>query len=137
MEGDEIKPLIEGAEYLFTNEYEAALIEQKTGWSPADLASMVQVRVITMGPDGARIERRGAEPVQVSVPEEERKADPTGCWRCLPRRLPGRSSLGTHRRTLSTGWLAGCDLRHRDGRHPGVRTRPTAFPGTASSGVRR
>ena len=78
MEGDEIKPLIEGAEYLFTNEYEAALIEQKTGWSPADLASMVQVRVITMGPDGARIERRGAEPVQVSVPEEERKADPTG-----------------------------------------------------------
>jgi len=78
MEGDEIKPLIEGAEYLFTNEYEAALIEQKTGWTSADLASMVQVRVITLGPDGARIERRGVEPVQVSVPEEERKADPTG-----------------------------------------------------------
>jgi len=78
MEGDEIKPLIEGAQYLFTNEYEAALIEQKTGWSADDLAAMVQVRVITMGPDGARIERRGQAPVQVSVPEEERKADPTG-----------------------------------------------------------
>jgi len=78
MEGDEIKPLIEGAQYLFTNEYEAALIEQKTGWSSDDLAAMVQVRVITMGPDGARIERRGEAPVQVSVPEEERKADPTG-----------------------------------------------------------
>jgi len=78
MEGDEIKPLIEGAEYLFTNEYEAALIEQKTGWSAADIASMVNVRVITMGPDGARIERRGAEPVQVTVPEEESTADPTG-----------------------------------------------------------
>lgn len=78
MDGEEIKPLIEGAEYLFTNEYEAALIEQKTGWSGADLASMVAVRVITLGPDGARVERRGCEPVHVSVPEEERKADPTG-----------------------------------------------------------
>ena len=78
MDGEEITPLIEGAEYLFTNEYEAALIEQKTGWSSSDLASMVNVRIITMGPDGARIERRGDEPVQVTVPEEERKADPTG-----------------------------------------------------------
>lgn len=78
MEGDEIKPLIEGAEYLFTNEYEAALIEQKTGWTAADLAQMVNVRVTTLGPDGARIERRGEEPVRVHVPEEERKADPTG-----------------------------------------------------------
>ncbi len=78
MEGDEIKPLIEGAEYLFTNEYEAALIEQKTGWAAADLAQMVNVRVTTLGPDGARIERRGEEPVRVHVPEEERKADPTG-----------------------------------------------------------
>ena len=78
MEGDEIKPLIEGAEYLFTNEYESALIEQKTGWSAADLSAMVNVRVITLGPEGARIERRGADPVHVTVPEEERKADPTG-----------------------------------------------------------
>jgi adenosine kinase len=78
MDGEEITPLIEGAEYLFTNEYESALIEQKTGWSSSDLASMVNVRIITMGPDGARIERRGGEPVQVTVPEEERKADPTG-----------------------------------------------------------
>ncbi len=78
MDGDDIKPLIEGAEYLFTNEYEAALIEQKTGWTAADLAAMVNVRVITLGPDGARIERRGCEPVLVGVPDEESKADPTG-----------------------------------------------------------
>ena len=29
----EIRRLVDGAEYLFTNEYEAALIEAKTGWS--------------------------------------------------------------------------------------------------------
>ena len=78
MDGEEIKPLIEGALYLFTNEYESALIEQKTGWTPSDIASMVEVRVTTLGPAGARIERRGMDPVVVTVPEEERKADPTG-----------------------------------------------------------
>lgn len=78
MEGAEIKPLIEGAAYLFTNEYEAALIEQKTGWSSAEISSMVQTRVITMGPQGARVERRGEPVVHVQVAEEDRRADPTG-----------------------------------------------------------
>jgi adenosine kinase len=78
MEGDDIKPLIEGATYLFTNEYEAALIHQKTGWSAADIAAIVETRVTTLGAEGARIERRGEAPVVVAVPEEERKADPTG-----------------------------------------------------------
>lgn len=78
MDGDEIAPLIEGALYLFANEYESALIAQKTGMSAADIAGMVDVRITTLGPEGARIERRGMDPVVVTVPEEERKADPTG-----------------------------------------------------------
>jgi adenosine kinase len=78
MEGEEIRPLVEGATYLFTNEYESALIQQKTGWSAADLRAMVDIWVTTLGPGGSRVERRGQEPVQVSVPEEERRADPTG-----------------------------------------------------------
>jgi adenosine kinase len=78
MDGDEIKPLIEGAAYLFTNEYEAALIEQKTGWSSGDIAAIVETRVTTLGPEGARIERRGEAAVVVTCPEEDRKADPTG-----------------------------------------------------------
>jgi len=78
MDGDEIITLIEGATYLFANEYEAALIEQKTGWSSADIAGMVDTRVTTLGPDGARVERRGEASVTVKVAEEDRKADPTG-----------------------------------------------------------
>jgi adenosine kinase len=78
MDGEEIKPLIEGATYLFTNEYESALIEQKTGWTAADIAGMVETRVTTLGPEGARVERRGEAPVTVKVAEEDRKADPTG-----------------------------------------------------------
>jgi len=78
MEGAEIKPLIDGAAYLFTNEYEAALIEQKTGWSASDIAAIVETRVTTLGPDGAKVERRGEPVVTVTVPEEDRRADPTG-----------------------------------------------------------
>ena len=78
MEGQDVTPLVEGATYLFTNEYESALIEQKTGWKPADIAAMVETRVTTMGPDGARIERRGQDPVTIAVPREEAKVDPTG-----------------------------------------------------------
>lgn len=78
MEGDEITPLIEGAAFLFTNEYEAALIQQKTGWREADLADMVDVRITTLGPQGAKVERRGEVAVTVKVAEEDRRADPTG-----------------------------------------------------------
>ena len=78
MSGEEVKPLIEGAQYLFTNEYESALIEQKTGWSAADIADMVQVRITTLGPNGSRIERRGQAAGHVPIAEEERKSDPTG-----------------------------------------------------------
>jgi adenosine kinase len=78
MDGDEIKPLIEGAAYLFTNEYEAALIEQKTGWTTTDISAIVETRVTTLGPHGAKVERRGYDTVRVTVPEEDRRADPTG-----------------------------------------------------------
>lgn len=78
MEGDDIRTLVEGATYLFSNEYESALILQKTGWSAAEVADRVETWVITLGPDGARVERRGEPTVTVQVAEEDRKADPTG-----------------------------------------------------------
>lgn len=78
MEGPEIRQLIEGAAYLFTNEYESALIEHKTGWSPAQVLDRVDVRVTTLGAQGARVDRTGADTVTVTCPDEERRADPTG-----------------------------------------------------------
>ena len=78
LDGEAIRPLIEGASYLFTNEYEAALTEQKTGWSAADVLARVECRVTTLGAKGARVERRGQSAVHVDVPQERSKADPTG-----------------------------------------------------------
>ena len=78
LNGDAIRPLVEGASYLFTNEYEAALTEQKTGWSAADVLARVECRVTTLGAKGARVERNGQPAVHVDVPKERGKADPTG-----------------------------------------------------------
>ena len=78
MDGEEIKLLTEGAAYLFSNEYEKALIETKTGWTPEQVLERVGTRVTTLGPRGVVIERAGEQPIEVACPEEERKADPTG-----------------------------------------------------------
>jgi adenosine kinase len=78
MHGDEIRLLVDGAAYLFTNEYEAALTEQKTGWSSDEILDRVGTRVTTLGPSGVRIERKGADMIQVPTPKETHKADPTG-----------------------------------------------------------
>jgi adenosine kinase len=75
---DEIRALVDGATYLFTNEYEAALTESKTGWSADEVLERVGVRVTTLGPRGAVVERKGEEPVRVACPQERRKSDPTG-----------------------------------------------------------
>lgn len=78
MGGDDIRVLLEGAKYLFTNEYEKGLVESKTGWSDAEILERVGTRVTTLGPQGVRIERKGEEMIVVGAPEEEAKVDPTG-----------------------------------------------------------
>ncbi len=78
LEGDAIRTLIDGAAYLFSNEYEKALIETKTGWSESEILDRVGVRVTTLGAKGARIDRKGEVPIVVGVPAETAKVDPTG-----------------------------------------------------------
>ena len=58
-DGDLIRPLIDGAEILFSNEYEASLITQKTGWSREEVLSRVGTWVVTLGAAGVRIDREG------------------------------------------------------------------------------
>ncbi|MFG2646516.1 carbohydrate kinase family protein [Streptomyces sp. NPDC048436] len=78
MDGDEIRTLLEGATYLFSNEYEKGLIESKTGWTDAEILSKVGHRVTTLGARGVRIESVGQDPIEVGVPEEKAKVEPTG-----------------------------------------------------------
>jgi len=78
MSGEEIKLLFDGASYLFLNEYELALAMQKTGWSDREILEHVKIRVVTLGSKGAKVENAAGEFVQVGVPQEKSKTDPTG-----------------------------------------------------------
>lgn len=78
MSGEDIKLLIEGASYLFMNEYELALAMQKTGWSDAEILERVKVRVTTLGSKGAKVETASGDFVQIHCPQERSKTDPTG-----------------------------------------------------------
>ncbi len=78
MNGEEIRALIDGAHFLFLNEYELALAMQKTGWSDEEILAKVRTRVVTLGSDGAKVESHGTDPIHVGVPQEKSKVDPTG-----------------------------------------------------------
>ena len=78
MEGPEIRRLVEGATYLFTNSYERSLVAQKTGWSDDEVLARVGTRLTTLGADGVVVERRGRAPLEVPSAPAGAVADPTG-----------------------------------------------------------
>ena len=77
-DGAMIRELIDGAAILFSNEYESALIEQKTGWDADEILARVGTWVVTLGADGVRVEQRDEEPIVVPAVPEIEKVEPTG-----------------------------------------------------------
>jgi adenosine kinase len=78
LSGDRIRQLIDGATYLFTNDYEWDLLLSKTGWTEADVMSQVGLRVTTLGPKGVDLVDPDGTCVHVGVVPETSKVDPTG-----------------------------------------------------------
>jgi adenosine kinase len=77
-DGPFIRKLVDGADYLITNEYESHLTSTKTGWSQDEIDDRVTTRVITLGKDGAEIRTKGRAPIHVPVAGEVERVDPTG-----------------------------------------------------------
>ncbi|MEU3274276.1 carbohydrate kinase family protein [Saccharomonospora sp. NPDC006951] len=75
---DEVRKLVDGASYLFTNEYETSLLLQVTGWTAAEVLGKVGRWVMTHGAEGVRIESSEDAPVSVPAHEVGESADPTG-----------------------------------------------------------
>ncbi|MBK1788444.1 carbohydrate kinase family protein [Prauserella cavernicola] len=78
MEGPDVRSLVEGASYLFTNEYETSLLLKVTGWSEKEVFDRVGLWVRTHGPDGVRIEGKDAESVTIPAHKVTEETDPTG-----------------------------------------------------------
>jgi len=78
MDGSQVRDLVDGAAYLFCNEYECSLTERKSGWSADEVTARVGTRVTTLGAEGARVERAGEPPVLVPPVTGVEPREPTG-----------------------------------------------------------
>jgi adenosine kinase len=77
-DGELIRKLIDGAAYLFSNEYESHLIESKTGWSSQDVLDRVGTQVVTLGKDGVRVVGNSHETVEIGAVPGVQAVEPTG-----------------------------------------------------------
>jgi len=77
-DGELIRELIDGANLLFSNEYESHMIEQKTGWSAEEVLAKVDIQVTTLGKDGVRVQGTDIETLTVPAAKDVTAVEPTG-----------------------------------------------------------
>ncbi|MFI9604708.1 carbohydrate kinase family protein [Streptomyces sp. NPDC052043] len=78
LDREQARQLVGGARWLFTNEYESALLQERTGWSENDLLDRVGTWITTLAGDGVSLAGRGAPRLVVPAVATESVADPTG-----------------------------------------------------------
>ena len=77
LSGEELARDMEGAHFLFVNDYEFELISKKTGLDLQHMLEHIAVLVVTRGADGSSIYTDGRE-YNIPVVPPERILDPTG-----------------------------------------------------------
>jgi adenosine kinase len=106
LSGDEIRKLIDGATYLFTNDYEWDLLLSKTGWTEADVMAQIDLRVTTLGAKGVALVERDGTSIHVGVVPETSQTDPTGVGDAFRAGfLSGRSASLSLERSAQLGSL--------------------------------
>jgi adenosine kinase len=116
LSGDEISKLIDGASYLFTNDYEWGLLLSKTGWSDADVMAKVDLRVTTLGAKGVDIFERDGATIHVDVVPETSQVDPTGVGDAFRAGfLTGRSAGLSLERSAQLGSLVAVQVLESTG----------------------
>jgi adenosine kinase len=76
--GDDFKTFIGQSWAVTLNDYECALLCERTSWTEAEIASKVSAMIVTRGAEGATVYAQGNITQVPVVPISEAK-DPTGC----------------------------------------------------------
>ena len=77
-DGNDLTHFIEQATYVCVNDYEAELLQERTGFSPHEIAERLEALIITRGAKGSEIylsDRR----IDIPAAPPADLADPTGC----------------------------------------------------------
>ncbi|UUU36585.1 carbohydrate kinase family protein [Streptomyces sp. CA-210063] len=78
LDRDQVRQLVDGARWLFTNEYEAALLLERTGWTEDHLLGRIGTWITTLGEAGVALARSGAPTLRIPAVPTDKIADPTG-----------------------------------------------------------
>jgi len=76
--GEELLGFIEMADYLAVNDYEAQMLQEKTGLNLESLASKVKAMIVTLGANGSHIYADGQR-FDIPPVKADEVVDPTGC----------------------------------------------------------
>ncbi|MDZ3823404.1 MAG: carbohydrate kinase family protein [Pseudoxanthomonas sp.] len=77
-DGAEFRAFIEQADYVTVNDYESQLLQERTGWSIAEIAGRVRAYIVTRGAQGSLV-HSGGRTLEIPAAKAARVADPTGC----------------------------------------------------------
>ena len=77
-DGAELKTFVEQASWVTVNDYEAELLQERTGYSKGELAARAKAYVVTQGAQGSVI-HAGGRRVEIPAVQAVAVVDPTGC----------------------------------------------------------
>ncbi|AMG43746.1 carbohydrate kinase family protein [Achromobacter ruhlandii] len=93
-DGADLERMLGLAQALTVNDYEAGVVEQRTGRSMADIATRLRAVVVTRGAEGATLLTEGKS-IQIEPVRATQVVDPTGC---------GDAQRGGLLYGLTSGW---------------------------------
>ena len=132
--GDDLLGLIKPARALTVNDYEARVVEQRTGKTVEEIAGMIDAVVVTRGGEGSSIFRRGAR-IDVPCVKPEAVVDPTAAAMPTARVAVRMARDWTWEKSAR---LASLRARSRSRHRGGQNHRPTGTPSrNASRGLWR
>ena len=77
-DGDDLRQFIKQATWVTVNDYEAELLQERTGMTPHDIAEEVEAYIVTLGSKGSHIYTKQHR-IDIPCAEAKTLADPTGC----------------------------------------------------------
>jgi adenosine kinase len=76
--GDEFKHFIDNADWVIVNSYEAKMLQERTGYTPEEIAAHVDAYIVTSGGEGSTIHTELKNETVKAVRVND-VVDPTGC----------------------------------------------------------
>jgi adenosine kinase len=76
--GAELTEFVRFAQYVTVNDYEAQMLQERTGRKLEELAKLVDAIVVTLGARGAVV-HAGGQQIEIPSVKPEAVLDPTGC----------------------------------------------------------